>query len=421
MGTAREGSVTTSGHATTARAATGVAAGGCRDYAVRCAECHAAAALPSYRCTSCGGPLVVEPAALLPGGLSDVPPGHGIWRYSAVLPRTTHAVSLGEAGTPLIPLVVDGGGDSTWRVHGKLESLNPTLSFKDRGMALAASVALDLGLPGLMLASTGNAAVSAAAYAAAAGLPCRVFCGTDSRASLKLAAAAAHGAQVELVNGDYSAAYAKAVTQESGGWFNVTTTYRNPLLAEAYRGMAVEIRHQLGHVPDVVVVPIGAGPLLRALLGGFRDLVAAGVDERVPRLVGVQAEACAPLARAWRSADWRASLTEPSPVGRTVAGAIADSLRGYEREGLLTLAAVRESAGTVIAIGEDRIISTTQELARRGLLVEPAAAAAVAALSAPTLADLVPEGASVIVVLTGHGAKEALPAMDGSTTRVVTP
>ena len=393
--------------------------GGRRAYTVRCAECGSAAELPAYRCARCGGPVVLDPAPVGPDDVRADRSRTGVWRRAALLPRTAHAVTLGEGATPLLPLT--GLLGDRVRVWAKVEALNPTLSFKDRAMALAASVALDLGLPGLVLASTGNAAVSAAAYAAAAGLPCRVLCGTGSRAGLKLAAAAAHGADVGLVEGDYSSAYARAVRAEDEGWFNVTTTYRNPVLAEAYRAMALELLDDLGSVPDVVVVPVGAGPLLRGLLGGFADAVAAGVATRTPRLVGVQARACAPLARAWRHGDWAASLAVPPPVQPTRAGAIADSLRGYEREGLLTLGAVRDSGGTVVDVGEDDLARATAALAGRGLLVEPAAAAALAALDDAEVAALVPDGGSAVAVLTGHGAKEPLAAVpavaaaDGST------
>ncbi len=372
-------------------------------------ECSAAAELPAYRCTGCGGPLVVHPAPVGRDDLREDRSRTGVWRRSGLLPRTANAVTLGEGGTPLLPL--PGVLGDRVHVHAKVEALNPTLSFKDRAMALASSVALDLGLPGLTLASTGNAAVSAAAYAAAAGLPCRVLCGTESKAALKLSAAAAHGADVGLVQGDYSSAYAHAVRAEDDGWFNVTTTYRNPVLAEAYRALAVELLDDLGHVPDVVVVPVGAGPLLRGLSGGFQDAVSAGVAARSPRLVGVQARACAPLARAWRHGDWAASLAVAPPVLPTRAGAIADSLRGYEREGLLTLGAVRDSGGTVVAVGEDDMAQATTALARRGLLAEPAAAAALAALADAEVAALVPDGGSVVIVLTGHGAKEPLAAV----------
>jgi threonine synthase len=382
---------------------------GRRDYRIRCAECSTeAVSMPSYDCRVCGGPLVVDAAAVTRDDLVGDRNVRGVWRHAGLLPATRSAVTLGEASTPILPLKADSMETREARVYGKLESLNPTLSFKDRGMALAASVAIDLGLEGLSLASTGNAAVSAAAYAAAAGLPCRIVCATGSRASIKLAAASAYGAEVELVDGDYSDAYARARAVEREGWFNVTTTYRNPLLAEGYRGMALEIVEQLGGSPDVVVVPVGAGPLLRALYLGFQDLRAVGMIEQPPRLVGVQTEACAPLARAWPRKDWLTSLLDPSPALPTGAGAIADSLRGYEREGLLTLEAARTSGGVVIAVSEAEIQEAKNELARQGLLLEPAAAAALAALRSRRLEELTPAGGSVVLILTGHGVKEQL-------------
>jgi threonine synthase len=382
---------------------------GRRGYRIRCAECSTeTASTPAYECRACGGPLVLDAAPVARGDLAAEDQATGIWRYAGVLPVTRSAVTLGEGSTPTVPLRAESMGEREALVYGKLESLNPTLSFKDRGMALAASMAVDLGLEGLSLASTGNAAVSAAAYAAAAGLPCRIVCATGSRASMKLAAASAYGAEVQIVDGDYSDAYAEARAVEGEGWFNVTTTYRNPVLAEGYRGMALEIVQQLGTCPDVVVVPVGAGPLLRGLLLGFQDAQAAGMTEQIPRLVGVQAEACAPLARAWQRNDWLTSLLEPSPALPTAAGAIADSLRGYEREGLLTLNAARASGGAVVAVSEEEIGDAKDQLARQGLLVEPAAAAALSALRSRKVKELTPAGGSVVLVLTGHGVKEQL-------------
>ncbi|GAB3976885.1 pyridoxal-phosphate dependent enzyme [Plantactinospora veratri] len=367
-----------------------------RDFTVGCLRCDRSTGFPAYRCPACGSPLVLElapvsAAACRPGS------GSGLWRYAGMLPRAGHAVTLGEGATPLLPLRLDGVD-----AHVKLESLNPSLSFKDRAMALAASAALDRGLEGLVLASTGNAAVSAASYAAAAGLRCRVFCATGSNAGAKVQTARAHGAEVELVDGHYSDAYAAATRAEHEGWLNVTTTYRNPLLTEAYRPIAAELVEDLGGVPEVVVVPVGAGPLLRGIWLGFTDLRDAGVTAGLPRMVGVQAEACAPLVRAWGSADWESSLREPLAVAPTAATAIADALRGYEDEGLLTLAAVRDSAGALVAVDEPAIAEAGRALARRGLFVEPAAAAAVAALHG----SAVPAGSRAVAVLTGHGAKE---------------
>lgn len=390
-----------------------------RHFAFRCSECFEPATFPAYRCAACDGPLVADPAPATRHDLATDGTTQGIWRHGNLLPTSRHTVTLGEGGTALMPLSIPQAPEGV-RVHAKLESMNPTLSFKDRGMALASSWALDLGMRGLMLASTGNAAVSASAYAAAAGIGCRIFCGTESRASQKLAAAAAHGAQIRLVDGDYSAAYAAAVSAESDGWFNVTTTYRNPLLAEAYRTIAIEIYEQLGRVPGAVIVPVGAGPLLRGLLGGFTDLVTAGLAATVPRMVAVQAQACAPLARAWPQERWQVALGEAVPSSTTRAGAIADSLRGYEREGLLTLSAVKESRGTVCAVDEDRLLAATRALARRGLLVEPAAAAALAALELDGVREAIAETADVVLLLTGHGAKEPLSNPKAETSAAVT-
>ncbi|GIG90453.1 pyridoxal-phosphate dependent enzyme [Plantactinospora endophytica] len=367
-----------------------------RDFTVHCVRCRRSTDFPAYRCPNCGSPLVLD---LVPASADDCrhTSGRGLWRYAGMLPRTRHAVTLGEGATPLLPLRLDGRD-----AHVKLESLNPSLSFKDRAMALAVSAALDRGLDGLVLASTGNAAVSAATYAAAAGLRCRIFCATGSNAGTKLDTARAHGARVELVDGHYSDAYAAATRAEGEGWLNVTTTYRNPLLTEAYRPIAAELVAELGAVPDVVVVPVGAGPLLRGIWLGFTDLRDAGLTTTVPRMVGVQADACAPLVRAWGAADWESSLREPVVVAPTAATAIADALRGYEVEGLLTLAAARDSGGALVAVDEPAIAEAGRELARRGLFVEPAAAAAVAALAT----SAVPARSRAVAVLTGHGAKE---------------
>jgi threonine synthase len=350
-----------------------------RTYTVACVRCEHVEDYPAYRCAVCDAPVALDlsPADCAPGA------GSGLWRYAGMLPVARHAVTLGEGGTPLLRLDRD--------LHVKLESLNPSLSFKDRAMALASSIALDLGLRGLVLASTGNAAVSAATYAATAGLDCRVY-GADGP---KMTIARAHGAEVRAVDGDYSDAYAAAARASGNGWLNVTTTYRNPLLTEAYRPLAAELLADLGRAPDTVVVPVGAGPLLRGIWLGFGDLHAAGLIDRRPRMVGVQAEACAPLARAWTAPDWSVSLREPLTVGPTAASAIADALRGYEDEGLLTLEAVRDSGGTVVAVPDDTITAARLLLARRGVFVEPAAAAAIA----------VPRDGVTVAVLTGHGAK----------------
>jgi threonine synthase len=295
-------------------------------------------------------------------------------------------------------------------VWGKLETQNPTLSFKDRAMALGVSHARDLGMKGLVVASTGNAAVSASAYAAAAGLECRVLVGSESDAARKLDASRAFGADVEEIPGDYSAAYSAARALEGKGWMNVSTTYRNPLLAEGYRTIAFELIDQLKATPGSVIVPVGAGPLLRGIEGGFRDALTLGYASHMPRLVAVQAAAVAPLAHAWARSDWSEALLEPVPAAPTVATAIADALRGYERQGLLTLEAVKRSSGTALALPEDMTIGARNRLLKAGIWVEPAAATAVAVLRMLTDEWWHDNTGPVVSILTGHGIKAPVPS-----------
>ena len=376
--------------------------GGQRGYAVVCAECGTRDEDFAYECRECAGTVVVEPAS--PGPAAQ-PGGTGLWRWPNLLPRTGAAVTLGEGNTPLVDVTGLTSAPDGARVLAKLESQNPTLSFKDRAMALGASFAVDRGLKGLVVASTGNAAVSASAYAAAAGLRCRVMVGTASNATVKLAMCREYGAQVEEVEGDYSAASARARAAESDGWLNVSTTYRNPLLAEAYRPVALELLLDLGETPAAVVVPVGAGPLLRGIERGFDDARTTHGTTAAPAMVGVQATGVAPLARAWRSGDWEASLSQAGNWQSTVATAIADPLRGYEREGLLTLAAAQRTGGEVAAVTDEDLLGAQRTLAAAGLWVEPSAAAPLAFLQQQRPGWWTAHAGPVVLVLTGHGIK----------------
>ena len=348
-----------------------------------------------------------------------------------MLPGTRTRITLGEGSTPLVPI---DAGDRGISLLGKLESQNPTLSFKDRGMALAASVAVDQGKRGLVVASTGNAAVSASAYAAAAGLSCRVIVASSSNAMAKLDACRAYGAEVSEIPGDYSDAYAEAAALAGEGYMNVSTTYQNEYITEGYRTVAAELLEQCGRVPRAVIVPIGAGPLLSGIERGFAELVERGDADRVPALVGVQAAGCAPIARAWAATraaavssasaetvssgtasastreereKWRRLLHEPVRQTPTVATAIADPLRGYEDQGLITLDAVRRTGGQVVAVDEAETIASARALRRGGIWVEPSSAIALAAVEQLRFE----EGATVVLMLTGHGVKS--PPVEG--------
>lgn len=340
--------------------------------------------------------------------------GRGLWRFQDLLPPTEHRITLGEAGTPLISCDDLAERVGVAELLVKNETINPTLSFKDRAMALGVSLAQDAGARGVVAASTGNTAVSAAAYAARAHLEARIYCGTEAarQAWTKLSSATAYGATVETVEGDYSSAHEAASALEDDGWMPLTTTFRNPYLAEAYRTVAFELYEQTGgQIPEWIIIPVGAGPLLVGLFHGFRALAATGRIATLPRLAAVQADACSPLVTAWT----QGGPIESIAPGSTVAGAIADPLRGYEDEGHLTLDAIRNSQGLATSVSDPEILEAVRATAyREGLLLEPAAAAPIAAIMTLVTNSIISSNARVVVLATGHGAVEPHPEKIGA-------
>jgi threonine synthase len=336
----------------------------------------------------------------------------GVWRYRSWLPidAATTPVTLGEGGTPLIdaePL------DPAVRVLIKDESRNPTLSFKDRPVAVATTVARERGAEGLLCASTGNTAVAVAAYAARAGLP--AVCLVPARTPLaKLRMATGAGASVLRVEGEYSAAHALAGgLARRLGWANLTSTYLNPFMLEGDKTVALELFDQLGgRLPDAIVVPVGAGPLLAGIAQGIEELRADGrVDGTRVRLHAVQAAGCAPIARAYAAGR----PVEPWPdAPATRAGSIADALAGYPEDGQRTLDCVVDSGGAVLAAHDEALEAAASDLRLRlGLSAELGAAAAAAGLRQLRADGRVHDGETVVLVVTGHGAKDD-PAADAT-------
>lgn len=373
-----------------------------------------------YSCPVCGSSLLVAYAEL--PGLSDGTRGEaqGVWRYRDFLPVSAGAepVSLGEGGTSLLRpgrLGTSGG------LFLKNETTNPTASFKDRPVAVAATVAGELGLSGLVCASTGNTGVAVAAYAARAGLPAACVV-PEATPKAKLRQIEAVGATIVRVRGDYSDAYALALAAaEEHGWANLTSTYINPYMLEGDKTVAYEIFEELGgRAPDWVLVPVGAGPLLSAIHKGFEELGVIG--EAGPRMVAVQAAGCAPIARAFE-----AGADEVSPWDRpveTASSSIADALRGYPEDGTRTLSVIRASGGRAIAVSEKETRAAMVDLARsEGLFVEPGAAAAVAAYRRLLEENFIGGEEVKVLVLTGHGLKdtEALAGTQGTASPVVEP
>ena len=359
----------------------------------RCAGCDAEHPA-SYvgHCDRCGQPVLAVPAA----PVSTVEgPGSGIWRYRHRLPLPDLAgLSLGEGRTPVVaaPVLAELAGVA--EVWLKLDHLNPTGSFKDRAVAAGVAHAVAYGAPGVVCASSGNAAASAAAYAARAGLPAIVLVPVGTPAA-KVAAAGAHGATILAVPGGYSAAFAlgAAICAELG-YANVATTYVNPHAVAALRTVGYELHEQVPGLTDVYV-PTSAGPLVHGVVAGYRDL---GVP--VPRPVAAQPAGCAPIARAYQAG--RDAVEPWSDVDTRVSG-LNDALVGYPGDGTQTLRALRSVHGRAVAVDDDEIDAARRLLAYRcGVHVEPAAAASVAAL---LRAGTHRPTDRVACLLTGHGMK----------------
>jgi threonine synthase len=315
-------------------------------------------------------------------------------RYRSLLevPEHTASVTLLEGDTPLIPLPrlasELGGG---FELFAKFEGLNPTGSFKDRGMTVAIGEAVGRGARAAICASTGNTAASAAAYAARAGLRCIVLIPEGKVAAGKLAGAAAYGAQVIQVAGSFDDALALVVEITQRHPIALVNSL-NPYRLEGQKTAAFEICEALGRAPDWLCLPVGNAGNITAYWMGFRQM-AAREGSGLPRLLGVQAAGAAPLV-----------VGRPVEMPETVATAIRI---GKPARGEQALEAARESGGEIVAVSDEEILDMQRRLAGEGLWVEPASAAGLAGLAAEVRAGrLELGGLTVVGVCTGHGLKD---------------
>ena len=342
-----------------------------------------------YKCPTCGGVFDMPELPLFdPAQVALTQPG--IWRYQHTfgLPEDAPVVTLGEGNTPLVWAEAFGK-----QVAFKLESLNPTGSHKDRGVALLASFLHSKGITEAVEDSSGNAGASFAAYAARAGIKARVFI-PDYASGPKRNQIAAYGAEIIRILGRRSDV-ADAVRRAA----DIGATYAShaylPHLIPGFATAAYEIVEQLGQSPGTVISPAGHGLLLLGLARGFENLKRAGVIERVPRLVGVQALSCAPLWAVYNHGQaglgW---VTEGETVAEGVR--VSTPIRG---DAVLT--AIQSSLGTLLAVPEENILPGRNQLARRGFYVEPTSALVWDALG--QIIEQAPE--PVVVILTGSGLK----------------
>jgi threonine synthase len=316
-----------------------------------------------------------------------------IERYRERLPvgPSTPVVTLLEGGTPLVPAPVLSArtGCDVWL---KVEGANPTGSFKDRGMTVAVSRALEEGSRAVICASTGNTSASAAAYAARAAITCAVLVPDGKIALGKLAQALVHGARVLAVEGSFDDCFRLA--RDLADHYPVTLVNSvNPFRIEGQKTVAFEIVEALGRAPDVHCIPVGNAGNITATWLGYSEAAASGLCSGRPRMLGFQAAGAAPLVHG-----------QPVPQPSTIATAIRI---GRPASGERALHVVEESAGALAAVTDREILAAYRLLAREeGVFVEMASAASVAGLLATSARGGVERGRLVVATLTGNGLKD---------------
>ena len=286
-----------------------------------------------------------------------------IWRYvSSMVGRENlkewPSITLGEGQTPL--LILDEAEPSTFV---KVDFMMPTLSFKDRGAAVLVALAKQLGVKKVIADSSGNAGTAISAYSARAGIDCDVYVSADTSPN-KLAQIEAHGANIKAIKGtreDVATAAQLAVAEEQV--FYASHVY-NPYFYEGTKTYAFEVYEQLGKAPDTVLVPVGNGTLLLGVYYGFKELLEAKLIDQMPKIIAIQAEKCAPLAKAFENQE---QIAKPVVNEGTLAEGIAIAAPARSKQ---IIEAIRNTKGMFITITEEEIVAAREMLASKGFYVE---------------------------------------------------
>ncbi|HKH90379.1 MAG TPA: threonine synthase [Gemmatimonadaceae bacterium] len=375
------------------------------DWHLECSACDHVAGGRTLAtvCPRCGQPLLVRYDAPWPARES-IGTRWDMWRYRAVLPidDAEAPISLGEGATPLLEARALAREIGVSRLWIKDEGLNPTASFKARGMSAAVTRAAAMGVPGLVVPTAGNAGAALAAYGAAASLSVRVFAPASTPAPI-LATIRALGAELDLVDGHIGDAGKRSREfAASDGWFDMSTL-REPYRIEGKKTMGIELAEQLGwRLPTHVVYPTGGGTGLIGMWKVFAEMRDGGWlsgDATFPRMISAQAEGCAPIVRAFDAGEaaatpWENPQTHAS--GLRVPGPLGDRL---------ILRAIRESGGLASAVSEEVIAHDTLRLSRStGVDAAPEGGCALGVLDRLVREGRVPRDAEVVLFNTGSGA-----------------
>jgi len=356
---------------------------------------------------SCGCPILVDYDYERAGRIIDrndrANRPHSMWKYREVLPviDDENIVSLGEGGTPLLPSAAIGSELSLRHLYFKDESVNPTGSFKARGLGMAVSRAKELGIERVIIPTAGNAGSAVAAYAARAGIACKVIMPKDVPAPF-LVDCTYHGAEIELVDGSIKDCGARAgELVRSEGWFSMATL-KEPYRIEGKKTMGYELAEHFGYdLPDVVIYPTGGGTGLIGMWKAFDEMERMGwIDSRRPRMVAVQSDGCAPIPRAYEQGKDHADEWENPhtlAAGLRVPSAVGD---------FLMLRAIRDSGGLALAVSDDEIIRDTFEIAsKEGIFTAPEGGAVLACLKRMLDKGEVSPDDRIVLFITGSGYK----------------
>ena len=318
-----------------------------------------------------------------------------IRKYARFLPVTdaTPIVTLNEGDTPLVRaenFVESIGGK--FELHLKYEGLNPTCSFKDRGMTMALSKARENGAKVVICASTGNTSAAAAAYAAKGGLKCVVLLPNGKIAQGKLAQALMYGAETIAIEGNFDDAL--RIVRELGAkdGYEVVNSV-NPVRIEGQKTASFEICDQLGRAPDFHFLPVGNAGNITAYWKGFKEYYSVNLADRLPRMMGWQAAGAAPIVDG-------APVAEPHTLATAIRIGNPASWKQAET-------AANESKGLIRKVTDKQIVEAYMRVARtEGVFIEPASAASLAGLTVAVANGEIPEGSVVTATMTGHGLKD---------------
>ena len=352
---------------------------------------------PKNKCEKCGGAL--EYTIGLPKNREIKFSGKlRFWRYRSLLPSAQHIVSLGEGGTPLRRAERLAERLGLRDLYLKDETRNPTDSFRDRAAALLTSNAIDLKHDTLICATNGNLGASLAAYSAKAGLICHVIVPKFVDVG-KLAQMLVYDAVIEEFGEtvDDSIRRAEALADETG-WYQATAEL-NPLVIEAQKTIAYEVYEQFG-VPDWFIVAMGGGGTIYSIWKGFKELKQLEITKGSPKMIGVQPEGCAPIAKTLLK-DRSEPIKIAKPFTRALAVLVANPLQGE-----LAIKAIKESKGLPLTVTDTEIFKAEHQIAKlEGMFAEPASSATIAALKKLVKNRKMSKNDSVICLITGSGLK----------------